>query len=212
LVSARPLALLVLGGSYHDFAAFESVAEAALGDAGLALTASFELDVLLRLDEFGPSLLLLNTCLDPKSGLSHTPAQLAALREWVRRGGALLALHSTTVSASRAPELAALLGAVFAGHPPKRRFRVEPCGAPHPSTAGIQAFELEDELYRHLGAPDGEIHLLAHDADGSEPVAWSRREQEGTVYYLALGHDRSAWSAEPYRRLLSQTARFLIRG
>ena len=207
----RPHALLVLGGSYHDFAAFEAVAENALSEVGLDVRATFELDTLLRLGDLAPSLLLLNTCLDTASGLSHTPAQLTALSEWVRRGGALLALHSTTVSASREPALQALLGAAFAGHPPKRRFRVEPAGAPHPSTAGIEAFELDDELYRHQSAPDGEIHLVAQDADGREPIAWSRREQAGTVYYLALGHDRSAWTSAPYRGLLTQTARWLCR-
>jgi uncharacterized protein len=210
LVSAGRYALLVLGGSYHDFAAFEAVARDALSQAGLDLCATFELDALLRLDELAPALLVLDTCLDEASGLSHTSAQLSALGAWVRRGGALLALHSTTVSASREPALESLLGAAFAGHPPKRSLRVEASGAPHPSTAGIEPFELEDELYRHRDAPDGEIHLVAVDADGLEPSAWSRREGAGTVYYLALGHDRSAWSSESYRRLLAQTARWLV--
>jgi type 1 glutamine amidotransferase len=209
LVSAAPSALLVLGGSYHDFGAFEAVARSALGSAGLDVDATFELATLARLHTLTPSLVVLCTCLDETSGASHTPHELAALSAWVRRGGGLLALHSATVSAAREPVLEGLLGAAFAGHPPKRRFRVEPSGAPHPSTAGIAAFELEDELYRHRGAPDGDVHLVALDDAGPQPVAWSRREQAGRVYYLGLGHDESAWSCKPYRTLLAQAARWL---
>jgi type 1 glutamine amidotransferase len=209
LVSAAARALVVLGGSYHDFDGFAAVALAELGQAGLAVDVTSELDALCELPTRAPRLLVLFTCLDERSGTQHGAAALAALSAWLRAGGALLALHSATVAAAREPELAALLGGAFAGHPPKGTFRVQPAGGDHPSTQGIAPFEIEDELYRHRGAPDGDVHLVADDQGSLVPVAWSRREHAGHVYYLGLGHDRSAWTAEPYRKLLVRAARWL---
>jgi type 1 glutamine amidotransferase len=208
LVSVAARALVVLGGSYHDFDGFASVARAELGQAGFSVEVTCDLDVLCELPARAPELLVLFTCLDEQSGSQHGPAALAALGAWLRAGGALLALHSATVAGAREPELAALLGGAFAGHPPKGSFRVQPTGD-HPSTRGLAPFEIEDELYRHRSAPDGEVHLVADDQGSPVPVAWSRREHAGHVYYLGLGHDRSAWTAEPYRQLLARAARWL---
>lgn len=205
-------AWLVAGGSFHDFDGFAGVLKTELETIGLGLRDERELDALTRLGAGEPRLLVLYTCLDEVSGMAHRSEEIEALGRWVFGGGSLLAVHATTVSAARTPELARLLGAEFASHPPKARFEVAPVGPPHPSMAGVGSFEIEDELYRHHAAPNGTVHLVAAVAHGAQPLAWSRPEGQGSVYYLALGHDGDAWKNPAFRRILRQAAGWLAFG
>jgi len=209
LVAERPFALLLVGGTFHDFDGFADMARETLAAVGLDVRVERDFDLLTRLDALGARLVVMYTCFDEVSGVTHRAEQIAGLRNWVAGGGALLALHATSVSAARSQGLEALIGAAFAEHPPKALFRVAPVGAAHPSTLGVVAFEIEDELYRHRAAPKGDVHLIAEDEGVARPVAWSRREGAGRVYYLALGHDASAWGTPAYRRVLAQAARWL---
>ncbi len=207
--AAPPRVRLVLGGTWHDFDRFASCATRIIERAGLTPLVGSDFEVLRCLEDSGVRVLVLYTCLGGEDPARYTDAQVASLVEWVRRGGRLLALHSATVSAAHDPELERLFGAAFAGHPPKQRLEVR-CGpASHPTTEGTSPFTVEDELYRHGGPPSAAIHLLARDSEGTHPIAWSRPDGSGIVYYFGLGHDESAWSHPEFAGLLARILSWL---
>ena len=209
--------LILLGGYWHDFDGFAAAMTPLLEGAGHRVRASYDFEDLTRLEAQGIDLLLSHTCLsEPPAGKTpscpagFSSAQVTALSEWVRRGGALLASHAATVPGESGPELERLLGGAFLRHPPQRAFQVLPLSAPHPITDGIGAFKVFDELYIERYHPTVAIHMVAAYEGTAHPVVWSRTEGRGRVAHLAPGHSERVWKLEPYRRLMLQTVRWLL--
>ena len=202
---------IVVGGSWHDFASFAHTASELAAEAGLEAHTSFDVTALGRLADLGCSAVLVYTCLDDATAVHHDPEHLASLVGWVRRGGALLALHSAAVAAAVHPELEQLLGGAFLSHPPPTRFRVFPVGEEHPITQSISAFDVTDEPYRLRCTGAERLHLVALNEERAHPLAWSRREGLGRVVYIALGHDSGVWQLAEFRKLLVQSLRWLTR-
>lgn len=146
-----------------------------------------------------------------------TADQAQALRDRVRLGGRLLALHSTNSAidaplpgAERIfrtpdamPEFSALLGNRFLAHPRIAPFLIEVAAPEHPLAAGIAAFTTTDEIYVSELAGDLTV-ILDVEYDGAcpgfetervpgrtrHPVLFSRDEGAGGVVSFTLGHCR----------------------
>ena len=149
-------AVLICGGKWHDFDFARYELLGALGGWEQVRTRVFEdyrcLDALERAD-----LLVTYTC-----DVRPTDEQQDALAGFVDRGGRWLALHGTH-SAIDPPggangadvyttprvlgKVADLLGGQFLGHPPIAPYTVHITAPEHPLVAGIQPFEVRDELY-----------------------------------------------------------------
>jgi type 1 glutamine amidotransferase len=212
-------ALLLLGGSWHDFEGFASALRPLLGDHGWHLEASYDLDRLLHLEQEQPRLVVTYTCFStpgetpsPAGPDRMTDAQVAALTQWVRHGGGLLAAHASTVLGRSSALLGDLLGGVFVEHPPLASFAVYPVYGHHPIIAGIGAFTVHDELYMAKCAPDVRVQMVALKAGVVYPQVWSRSDGQGRVAHVALGHSRDVWALEPYRKLMVQAADWLAGG
>ncbi len=204
-------ALILLGGTWHDFAGFAASVSPLLAAAGLAPAPTYDPDDLARLSDDDCGLVLLYTCFDgPGDGGGRarlaglTGAQIEALTAWVRSGGALLGVHGATVLGESSPALGALLGGTFVSHPARCAFTVHPMATPHPITAGIGAFTIDDELYLHRCEAALDLHLIAVEGGAAHPMAWSRREGRGRVAYLALGHDERVWGDRSFQALFRQ--------
>jgi type 1 glutamine amidotransferase len=98
-------------------------------------------------------------------------AELAALRGFLSAGGRWLALHGTNSllrylkgrgwDAPRTePEFMDMVGSQFLAHPPITPYRIEVSDVSHPLVAGIEAFEVDDELY--LSEYHGTHQALLH--------------------------------------------------
>jgi hypothetical protein len=209
-VTARRLDLVV-GGSWHDFAGFARTVTDVLRDLDFSVHESFSLGTLKELARLESKVVVLYTCLDEQASLTHDATELAALSEWVRAGGGLLALHSTAVAARTQPELKALIGGSFVSHPPKGRFLAAPMLGQHPITAGIEAFQVEDELYTLDYDPGVTILLVTLSSGRAHPLVWTRKDGKGRIVYIALGHDETTWNLPNFRRLLVQTVMYLTR-
>ena len=94
-----------------------------------------------------------------------------ALRDFLSAGRRWLALHGTNSvlrfvkgqgwdAPRTSPEFMAMLGSQFLAHPPIKPYRVEVSDAAHPLVAGIEPFEVDDELY--LAEYHGVQHALLH--------------------------------------------------
>jgi len=147
--------------------------------------------------------------------------QQGALHDFVAAGGRWFALHGTNSvleflsdGGVRAPRthdrLMQTLGSRFLAHPPIGMFEVRNARPEHPLVAGIEDFEVEDELY--LCEYLGEVESLLETrftgkapgfADGEWPdddprlVMYLHPEGKGEVLYLTLGHCRGKYDMRP---------------
>lgn len=207
--------LIVLGGTWHDFDGFTAAMQPVFEQAGYTVKVTYDLDTLIRLDEIACDVVLLYTCLTAQredgqpATLKHSDAQAAALVEWVRSGGGLLAAHAATVAGQFSPALKALIGGAFVTHPPAFAFTVYPLYREHPITAGVEAFTVHDELYVQAYDDGVEIHAIALDRGVAYPMVWSRSEGRGRVAHIALGHGPEVWNLPPYQRLMRQATDWL---
>jgi len=181
--------------------------------------------------------------------LVPTPAQTAAIGAWLEAGGRWLALHGTNsileftdlgvATPETRPDLMELLGTQFKAHPPIGPLRVEIADRADPLTAGIDDFDVVDELYlTKITAPirtvahtrfEGEAtgFVDAHWPDTIVPVLYYRDLGAGGVLYNTLGHcrghfdvpeimpfwqhpERCAWNYPIYCELLRRGLRWAM--
>jgi type 1 glutamine amidotransferase len=162
--------------------------------------------------------------------IAKTPpgeAEVATLRQFLERGGRWFALHTSNAVPPDCP-LPRLLGSRFVTHPPYGPFRVDVTNTSDPLLAGVESFEVEDELYV-CEQVDG-LEVMLHARWGGEvrgvqvesadqPLMYRRRVGAGEVLYLALGHcnpagvvvrdevaaqRRGAWDSPVYRELVGR--------
>ena len=210
-------ALMITGGTWHDFDGFAANMRPLVEGAGYSLKATQDLETLTGLDRMGVDLVISYTSLGKhREGYNDsgpeimTLEQIRGLRTWVQAGGGLLAVHSATVLGDSDPELGELMGGVFVSHPPQFAFSVYPLISEHPITLGIDAFTVFDEFYvQRLVAPV-EIHMVAVDRGIAYPMAWSRAEGKGRVAHVAMGHSEQVWNLPPYRQLLRQAMDWVV--
>ncbi len=210
--------LMILGGLHHDFEGFAAATTPVLEARDFAVETTYDLDALLTLDEGGCDLVLSYTSLSThREGQSDsnqetlTPAQTAALTGWVRSGGALLAVHSATVSGKPNPDMTSLFGGRFEEHPPQFSFPVYPLAHGHPITRGIATFVVHDEFYKQKYSSQIDIHMVALDRGVAHPMVWTKQEAGGQVAYIAMGHSSAVWNLGPFQRLMQQAAEWVTR-
>jgi type 1 glutamine amidotransferase len=212
--------LIILGGTWHDFDGFAQAMRALLEPRQWAVESTYNLERLTRLDEAAYDLVLSYTCFTKHTeGLENagpekmpekmTDAQINALTTWVQNGGAFLAAHAASVLGESGPQLGDLIGGVFAEHPPESTFTVYPLYGVHPITAGIEAFNVYDELYIERCDPSVELHMLALHEGVAHPLVWSKAEGRGRVAHVALGHSVAVWQLASYQQLMLQTVAWL---
>ena len=130
---------------------------------------------------------------------SQVPVEAArceAIRRYLENGGRWFALHASN-SVRDNKILPGILGSRFLVHPAYARFPVSIAKPGDPLLAGIEPFEVDDELY--VIERNGEIDVLLHARWGGEamgrkvdeamqPLMYRHRVGKGGVLYLALGH------------------------
>jgi len=153
-------------------------------------------------------IVLLSSTTDPKDPKSEwfVGERREALREFVARGGGIVAIHGAADSHYRWPWYGRLIGARFAGHPPGT-----PAGTIHtraanqPIVAGLpRVVRRRDEWY-YFDDYDPTSTLLVTldpssigDPDANpNPIAWTREVDGGRVFYTAMGHTTESYS-DPY--------------
>lgn len=209
--------LILTGGAYHDFDAFDSFAAELFEADGY--------DVHLTRDPAdvarpNADVVLIYTCYvqppsDPNASFTYlegiSDADSAALAEWVRGGGGLLALHSATTIRDSNTELKQLFGGRFLHHPPRYPITVYPLATEHPITDGVGSFTVFDELYTQEYG-DVDVHMITVDRGTAYPMTWTREVDDGRVAHISPGHDATVWTNAAYRRLLRQTVGWLGQG
>lgn len=139
---------------------------------------------------------------------SGSPPRNAAVLRFVRDGGGFVGLHSAGATYADWPSYARMLGGVrFRGHGAIVRRTLTT--VPDVVTRGLpRRFAQTDEYYRFSGTPTAKVVVRL----GRSPLAWRRVYGKGRVFYSALGHPISAWSARRHDRLVAQGVRWAAGG
>jgi len=140
-----------------------------------------------------------------------------ALFEWTRDGGAFIGIHSATDTWKGDPEYVHFIGGAFKTHGQgDRQVTLEVEDRDHPATRMLGAeWNIVDEIYHHENFSRDNIHVLISvdtqktdlgpqkmSPDGDYPVAWTRTEGKGRVFYTALGHRKNVWEDPVYQKHL----------
>jgi type 1 glutamine amidotransferase len=208
---AEPLTVLVIGENEYPFHRLEEKAplfEALFADTDVDVTVTTNRNALAR-DRLAAYDVLIDYTTEPPT--THSESVV----DFVRDGGGFVGIHGASDVSSMADEpaddIAALIGARFVDHPENTTFNVSVIDADHPITAGVSDFAVYDEPYNlALDEPD-DRHVLArmeHPDLAGTPVAWTRSEGEGRVFYCSLGHTDEAFEHDAVGRLFVQGTRW----
>lgn len=198
--------LLVVGGltaDYHQFPIFAPIMTDLFAEAGFAVDASDDLAA-LSADNLGRYAGIVNYT----TARTISDDQYAALLGFVRAGGGYIGVHCASDTFRNQPDSKRLLGGWFVEHPPQLDIVVEIAEMTHPITGPLSSFVVFDELYM-LDDDPTQYHLLARSpSHGLQPVAWTRDEELGRVFYLSIGHNAETYDNPAYRRFLQRGAQW----
>ena len=151
------------------------------------------------------AIVLLSTTTDPKRPESEwlTGGRRAALQDFVRGGGAIVAVHAAADSHYSWPWYGQMIGGRFQRHPPgtpEGRLRV--VDRDHPSTRGLPNTASRTDEWYYFEDYDPTARLLITldptsigEADiNPNPISWAREFEGARIFYTAMGH-----TAESYR-------------
>ncbi|MBZ0099462.1 MAG: ThuA domain-containing protein, partial [Taibaiella sp.] len=137
-------------------------------------------------------LVLLNT-----TGDVFDAQEQVALQQYIKQGGAVLAIHGASDAEYDWPWYGQMLGGWFDGHPEIQEADCIMTDKTHPITAHLPAtWHRTDEWYnfRRL-APDNQVLILLDEntysggTHGSfHPISWCREFDGGRVFYTGMGH------------------------
>ena len=137
------------------------------------------------------------------------PRQASALGTFVRRGGALVVLHSTLNAWLSSEAIAEMAGWTPGGPGPLTELVVHPDGD-HPVTQRLDGdWKLSDELYLSEGPPvDASVLLRASWRFTEQVVAYERRHGAGRFVYVGLGHEPATYEDPNFQKLVGRLLLF----
>ena len=135
----------------------------------------------------------------------------AALRDHLRRGKGLMAIHAGTARYELTAGMKELIGGVFERHPEPCAVTMEP-GAGHPLTAGVEQFVVQDEHY-FMTMSDESVDVFLHSRSehGLQPAGWTRTIDGGRVCVLTPGHNLEIWLHPEFQKLLLNGMNWLMK-
>lgn len=139
------------------------------------------------------------------TGNDRRGADPDAIRAFVESGKALVGIHNATDSFTDDPAFVSLIGGRFRTHPAQLSITADFVDTTHPITSGLPSFTVWDELYLFADYDPANVHLLAQtnsfEGEQNVPVAWTREQGAGRVFYLSLGHNPATMENPDWQRL-----------
>ena len=143
----------------------------------------------------------------------ENPQHRAALLGFVKGGKGIVGVHASTDNFYNWPEAAAMMGALFAGHPWGRcAVRLDDPQHPLLAAFGGKGFWISEEMYK-MREPYSRENLrvllsmdlgkmTAKDTEASRedkdnPIAWIQEVGPGRVFYCSFGHGRQLFFEKP---------------
>jgi hypothetical protein len=152
------------------------------------------------------AIVLLSCTTDPKEPASEwlVGERRAALQQFVRQGGGIVAIHAAADSHYNWPWYSRLIGGHFARHPQGTPTGTLTVVSTHPAVAGLaRTVRRTDEWYYFDDYDPTSRLLITLDPESigekdvnANPVSWARAVEGGRVFYTAMGHTTESYSDE----------------
>ncbi len=119
--------------------------------------------------------------------------QLERVKRYCRRGGPIVALRTASHAFQNWLELdKEVLGGDYRGHYGNKenpQIKIVPAAKDHPILRGFEPYTSAGSLYQNPKiAADNTVLLTGTIPGHTEPVAWTRVQRGGRVFYTSLGH------------------------
>jgi len=215
LQKGRLLYLTLSAGFHHDVVPFSAEIVKQIGEKSGAFEATvaedvtpFTADGLKQFD----AVMFYTT-----GELPMTDAQKKAFVDFVRSGHGFIGVHSATDTFYDWQDYGEMIGGYFNGHPWHQPVTIQ-VADPTSSLVSFLApsFQVNDEIYQIDDFDPRTSHVLLRLDPSSVdlkkpgtrskwygwPVAWTRRDGKGRVFYCSLGHEHDVWADPRYQQLL----------
>ena len=152
------------------------------------------------------------------TGATPMGADVEAITTFVESGKALIGIHNATDSFTQDTGFISLIGGKFRTHPAQLDITTEIVDTAHPITQGLDTFTVHDELYLFSDYSPDAVHLLAQtssfddNGNGPIPIAWTREQGAGRVFYLSLGHNPSTLEDANWQKFFRQGVAWALQG
>jgi hypothetical protein len=164
--------------------------------------AGFEIKITEDRDQLLRNINDYDVFLDYTHGGKLTNDQTDSLIKFVESGKALVGVHSAAVDKG-SPKYDKLLGGKYSGHSDEGKSKVHIIDSDHPITAGIQDFEIIDEIYKLDYEPNTFRVLIGGEVQGVvTPICWVKEYGKGKVTFLSLGHGEQAFNNKNFQELV----------
>lgn len=200
-------------GAHHPFEEIRAWQKAFLERLGHD---AFFADIRVLLSESPPAsdLWILGGLVYSGMGESYAPLTGIEAERLIARGGKsqpMLSVHSVIGSWDDRPELDGVWDGRWnwdtSRHSTVEPFRVRPTPFLQSLVAGLDEFNVTDELYYNLTYPKVSTVVLTADYEGQEwPLAWASANH----VYMGLGHDLRSWNCPGTQVFFGNAVRYLL--
>jgi uncharacterized protein len=143
--------------------------------------------------------------------------QKDAFIHYIQSGHGFVGVHSATDTFYMWEPYLNLIGGYFNDHPWHQVVTVDVVDPSDPIVCGLpSSFQINDEIYQISDFQADTSHVLLKLDPGSVdlkkggvrprfygwPMAWTRRDGDGRVFYTGLGHEQSTWEDPRFQKLL----------
>jgi uncharacterized protein len=149
--------------------------------------------------------------------LPMTEAEKTAFIDFIKSGHGFVGVHSAIDTFYMWQDYLELIGGYFNDHPWHQKVTVDVVDPSSPIVSFLgKSFQVDDEIYQTADFQYRTSHVLlrldpnsvdlhargVHNRFYGWPLAWTRRDGKGRVFYTALGHEEAVWKSEWYQQLL----------
>ena len=149
--------------------------------------------------------------------LPMTQAEKDAFVHFVKSGHGFVGVHSATDTFYEWQPYLEMIGGYFNDHPWHQLVTVNVVDPTNPIVSFLgKSFQVNDEIYQIADFQYATSHVLlrldpesvsmhrpnVHYRFYGWPLAWTRRDGKGRVFYTALGHEDAVWNSKWYQQLL----------
>jgi uncharacterized protein len=149
--------------------------------------------------------------------LPMTDEEKKPFMAFIHSGHGFVGVHSATDTFYMWEDYLKLIGAYFNDHPWHQQVTVDVVDPSSPLVSFLgKSFQINDEIYQMSDFQADSTHVLLRLDPGSVnlknprargrfygwPLAWTRQDGKGRVFYTALGHEKAVWEDPRFQELL----------